>query len=178
MLEDRAVWGDSYSILKRSALRFASPIEAKVRRRALLLDPFEFETGHSEGGDAALQQQRCFHLHCCMQHRANRWCVDTPGHLQATKQATWLMTVRPQLVELKNGETFNGHLIACDNFMNLTLKEAYETSAVRRFQASAVVGIDQPVGLKRRTSSCRTENASGRWRSAMYEATWSVPVVL
>ena len=35
-----------------------------------------------------------------------------------------------QLVELKNGETFNGHLVACDNFMNLTLKEAYETSAV------------------------------------------------
>ncbi|GJN91703.1 hypothetical protein Rhopal_004726-T1 [Rhodotorula paludigena] len=33
------------------------------------------------------------------------------------------------LVELKNGETFNGHLIACDNFMNLTLKEVYQTSA-------------------------------------------------
>lgn len=36
-----------------------------------------------------------------------------------------------KLVELKNGETFNGHLIACDNFMNVTLKDAYETSAVR-----------------------------------------------
>ncbi|CAD6588395.1 MAG: RNA processing protein, partial [Cyphobasidiales sp. Tagirdzhanova-0007] len=36
---------------------------------------------------------------------------------------------KPMLVELKNGETFNGHLVACDNFMNLTLKEAYETSA-------------------------------------------------
>lgn len=35
-----------------------------------------------------------------------------------------------QLVELKNGETFNGHLIACDNFMNLTLREVYQTSAV------------------------------------------------
>lgn len=33
-------------------------------------------------------------------------------------------------MELKNGETFNGHLIACDNFMNVTLKDAYETSAV------------------------------------------------
>ena len=36
-----------------------------------------------------------------------------------------------QLVELKNGQTFNGHLVACDNFMNLTLREVYETSAVR-----------------------------------------------
>lgn len=35
-----------------------------------------------------------------------------------------------QLVELKNGETFNGHLVGCDNFMNLTLKEVYQTSAV------------------------------------------------
>jgi small nuclear ribonucleoprotein (snRNP)-like protein len=33
-------------------------------------------------------------------------------------------------VELKNGSAFNGHLIACDNFMNLTLREVYETSAV------------------------------------------------
>ncbi|SPO40917.1 related to U6 snRNA-associated Sm-like protein LSm4 [Pseudozyma flocculosa] len=33
------------------------------------------------------------------------------------------------LVELKNGSTFNGHLIACDNFMNLTLRQVYETSA-------------------------------------------------
>ncbi|ETS62377.1 hypothetical protein PaG_03462 [Moesziomyces aphidis] len=37
---------------------------------------------------------------------------------------TWM-----QLVELKNGSTFNGHLVACDNFMNLTLREVYETSA-------------------------------------------------
>ena len=34
-----------------------------------------------------------------------------------------------QLVELKNGETFNGHLVNCDNFMNITMKEVYQTSA-------------------------------------------------
>lgn len=39
-----------------------------------------------------------------------------------------------QLVELKNGSTFNGHLVACDNFMNLTLREVYETSAVSLFR--------------------------------------------
>ncbi|WFD03911.1 RNA processing protein [Malassezia obtusa] len=36
---------------------------------------------------------------------------------------------KPILVELKNGETFNGHLQACDNFMNVTLKDVYQTSA-------------------------------------------------
>ncbi|KAH0829116.1 hypothetical protein J3R83DRAFT_2592 [Lanmaoa asiatica] len=35
----------------------------------------------------------------------------------------------PKLVELKNGETFNGHLVNCDNFMNITLREVYQTSA-------------------------------------------------
>ena len=32
------------------------------------------------------------------------------------------------LVELKNGETLNGHLVACDTWMNLTLKEVVQTS--------------------------------------------------
>ncbi|CAG8489597.1 427_t:CDS:2 [Ambispora leptoticha] len=32
------------------------------------------------------------------------------------------------LVELKNGETFNGHLVNCDNWMNLTLREVIQTS--------------------------------------------------
>jgi len=32
------------------------------------------------------------------------------------------------LVELKNGETYNGHLVASDNFMNLTLREVILTS--------------------------------------------------
>ncbi|KAJ1914370.1 hypothetical protein IWQ60_008835 [Tieghemiomyces parasiticus] len=32
-------------------------------------------------------------------------------------------------VELKNGETYTGHLDQCDNFMNLTLREIKQTSA-------------------------------------------------
>lgn len=32
------------------------------------------------------------------------------------------------LVELKNGETLNGHLANCDNWMNLILKEVVQTS--------------------------------------------------
>ncbi|QRV98195.1 LSM domain-containing protein [Ceratobasidium sp. AG-Ba] len=35
---------------------------------------------------------------------------------------------KPMLVELKNGETFNGHLVNCDTFMNITLREVYQTS--------------------------------------------------
>lgn len=31
-------------------------------------------------------------------------------------------------MELKTGETFNGHMIACDNFMNVTMKEVFQTS--------------------------------------------------
>eukprot|EP00096_Caligus_rogercresseyi_P002820 TRINITY_DN1513_c1_g1_i18.p1 TRINITY_DN1513_c1_g1~~TRINITY_DN1513_c1_g1_i18.p1 ORF type:complete len:124 (-),score=26.12 TRINITY_DN1513_c1_g1_i18:1205-1576(-) len=34
----------------------------------------------------------------------------------------------PMLVELKNGETYNGHLVSCDNRMNISLKEVICTS--------------------------------------------------
>ncbi|KAA0187501.1 hypothetical protein HAZT_HAZT001115, partial [Hyalella azteca] len=34
----------------------------------------------------------------------------------------------PMLVELKNGETYNGHLISCDNWMNINLKDVICTS--------------------------------------------------
>ncbi len=32
------------------------------------------------------------------------------------------------LVELKSGETFNGHLVSCDSWMNIILKEVIKTS--------------------------------------------------
>ena len=35
-----------------------------------------------------------------------------------------------QLVELKNGETYNGHLVNCDNWMNIQLREVICTSRV------------------------------------------------
>lgn len=40
------------------------------------------------------------------------------------------------LVELKNGETLNGHLVNCDTWMNLTLKEVVQTSPVSISQPS------------------------------------------
>ena len=32
------------------------------------------------------------------------------------------------LIELKSGETYNGHLVACDTWMNLHLREVILTS--------------------------------------------------
>ncbi|CDW56713.1 LSM domain containing protein [Trichuris trichiura] len=34
----------------------------------------------------------------------------------------------PMLVELKNGETYNGHLAGCDNWMNIHLRDVICTS--------------------------------------------------
>jgi U6 snRNA-associated Sm-like protein LSm4 len=34
----------------------------------------------------------------------------------------------PMVVELKNGETYNGHLVSCDSWMNLNLKQVILTS--------------------------------------------------
>uniref|UniRef100_A0A0N5BW22 U6 snRNA-associated Sm-like protein LSm4 n=1 Tax=Strongyloides papillosus TaxID=174720 RepID=A0A0N5BW22_STREA len=34
----------------------------------------------------------------------------------------------PMLIELKNGETYNGHLATCDSWMNIHLKDAICTS--------------------------------------------------
>ena len=36
-----------------------------------------------------------------------------------------------QLVELKTGETYNGNLVSCDNFMNIHLRDVIITSKVR-----------------------------------------------
>jgi hypothetical protein len=36
-----------------------------------------------------------------------------------------------QLVELKTGETYNGHMVLCDTWMNLHLREVIYCSRVR-----------------------------------------------
>lgn len=42
-----------------------------------------------------------------------------------------LRMVLVQLVELKNGETYNGHLVQCDSWMNMHLREVICTAKVR-----------------------------------------------
>ena len=51
------------------------------------------------------------------------------------------------LVELKSGETLNGHLVQCDTWMNLTLKEVVQTS---------------PVGLRDTSRASRQRTNGGR----------------
>ena len=58
-----------------------------------------------------------------MRHRIGQWYVL---HLTRLLNSGPLLF---QLVELKNGETFNGHLVNCDNFMNITLREVYQTNS-------------------------------------------------
>ena len=71
-----------------------------------------------------------------MLRRANPWSVFAP---QAAKSPRLLLAssnarhqkqhTDAQLVELKNGVTYNGHLVEVDNYMNITLREVYQTSA-------------------------------------------------
>ena len=57
----------------------------------------------------------------CPRARADRVAQLPLGLLNAAQG-------HPMLVELKNGETLNGHLVNCDTWMNLTLKEVVHTS--------------------------------------------------
>ena len=40
----------------------------------------------------------------------------------------------PMLVELKNGDTYNGRLVGCNMYMNICLKDVIMTSRVRQIQ--------------------------------------------
>ena len=60
-----------------------------------------------------------------MQPKTNPWSVLFLSLHMTTYPPN---SLKKQLVELKNGETFNGHLVNCDNFMNITLREVYQTN--------------------------------------------------
>lgn len=66
-----------------------------------------------------------------MVSRANLWRCNITFMLTIAQLPLGLLNAaqgHPMLVELKNGETLNGHLISCDTWMNLTLKEVVQTS--------------------------------------------------
>lgn len=73
---------------------------------------------------------------------------------------------KPMLVELKNGETFNGHLSACDAFMNLVLKEVYQTSAVCPLCPIFAWLHTDPGTL----AHCRMERSFGSFQSVIFAA--------
>ena len=57
-----------------------------------------------------------------------------------------------QLVELKTGETYNGNLVSCDNFMNVNLRDVIITSKVRFVNATRARPVVDGLG---RGASCR-----------------------
>lgn len=63
--------------------------------------------------------------------KASQWCVHVLRALLSRLPfgRSEFADASVQLVELKNGVTFNGHLVEVDNFMNVTLREVYQTSA-------------------------------------------------
>jgi small nuclear ribonucleoprotein (snRNP)-like protein len=77
----------------------------------------------------------------------------------AAERGVW-----PQLVELKNGETYNGHMVQCDSWMNVHLREVICTSKVRARHTSPA-GCPA-AGMRLHELSCgldgvRTATASG-----------------
>jgi len=59
-------------------------------------------------------------------------CRDWQDELRwAISGSLAMMFFEMQLVELKNGETYNGHLVNCDTWMNIHLREVICTSKVR-----------------------------------------------
>uniref|UniRef100_A0A915ART6 U6 snRNA-associated Sm-like protein LSm4 n=1 Tax=Parascaris univalens TaxID=6257 RepID=A0A915ART6_PARUN len=67
---------------------------------------------------------RCNSRHCLLPTSACRGqeIMVLPLSLLRTAQN------HPMLVELKNGETYNGHLVSCDAWMNIHLRDAICTS--------------------------------------------------
>uniref|UniRef100_A0A9L0I410 U6 snRNA-associated Sm-like protein LSm4 n=1 Tax=Equus asinus TaxID=9793 RepID=A0A9L0I410_EQUAS len=61
----------------------------------------------------------------------------------------------PMLVELKNGETYNGHLVSCDNWMNINLREVICTSRVCLAAGAAVASQAQAGVSPRRSRAAR-----------------------
>ncbi|KAG0305731.1 RNA processing protein [Dissophora globulifera] len=66
------------------------------------------------------------------------------------------------LVELKNGETFNGHLVNCDNWMNLTLREVIQTSSIKYLRVpDEIIDMVKEEANKQRLAGGRNSSRGG-----------------
>lgn len=73
----------------------------------------------------------CSYLyHCYGRPKTTLWYVLRAPY-QKMGEVPLFIVVLSQLVELKNGDTYNGHLVNCDTYMNINLKEVICTSKVR-----------------------------------------------
>ena len=77
-------------------------------------------------------------------------------------------------MELKNGETYNGHLVACDNWMNINLREVICTSRVSQMFVHVVVVGQLPLGtiphLINSDEICSTYNSATNKRKLLLQA--------
>jgi hypothetical protein len=72
------------------------------------------------------------------------------------------------LVELKNGDTLNGHLISHDTWMNLVLKEVVKTEAV------CVPRVEAVFAMNPRRSTCPVlEYGALRWTWLTRSTGWA-----
>lgn len=89
----------------------------------------------------------------------------------------------PQLVELKNGETYNGHLATCDTWMNLHLQEVVCTSrdgtrftrlrdCYLRGSTIKYLRIPEPVLEKAKEENEKGESGSDRMWVGMAVSSW------
>uniref|UniRef100_A0AC11E8X6 LSM4 homolog, U6 small nuclear RNA and mRNA degradation associated n=1 Tax=Ovis aries TaxID=9940 RepID=A0AC11E8X6_SHEEP len=65
----------------------------------------------------------------------------------------------PMLVELKNGETYNGHLVSCDNWMNINLREVICTSRVCSVAGAEVGSLGLAEVNQKRSQADRRANS-------------------
>ncbi|CAK8688952.1 unnamed protein product [Clavelina lepadiformis] len=72
----------------------------------------------------------------------------------------------PMLVELKNGETYNGHLVSCDNWMNINLREVICTSRVTALHMSTLPAF---ICFPKRLHKFRMVIIFGECQSAIFE---------
>ncbi len=69
-----------------------------------------------------------------------------------------------QLVELKNGETYNGHMVQCDSWMNVHLREVICTSKVRALCANGSVCMRSTETRLRQSGVVHKQDGDRFWR--------------
>ena len=74
--------------------------------------------------ESTSRERVCYLCHYSGRPPGTRWCAADLHLLSlplpsALAHARRHMNSALQLVELKNGETYNGHLVSCDNWMNI-----------------------------------------------------------
>uniref|UniRef100_A0A8C4PJ21 Sm domain-containing protein n=1 Tax=Equus asinus asinus TaxID=83772 RepID=A0A8C4PJ21_EQUAS len=86
--------------------------------------PLPFQPSGARRGDRPLERER-------RRQRRRKWPASSvPADTMLPLSLLKTAQNHPMLVELKNGETYNGHLVSCDNWMNINLREVICTSRV------------------------------------------------